>query len=339
MLLEGIFLPLTTPFRLDGRLFLRKLEHNVDRYSRTPAQGMVVLGPGSEEESLNDEETREVLRTAIGGAAKEKVMVAGVGRESVSRTLDIVEVAAAAGYDAVAVRAPAFVGDESMRLELVTYFQAVADRAGVPVVMVSEPGRQIPAALLVELAGHPGILGAVCAGNDVAEVKAATASVRREVTVTTVFAAVTGRMLRLGSGDFVAASSLGGTAVLAAAAPGIKTRTKGVGFQILSGGTGGMLGDWQAGAVGAVPRLGAAAPQACCEVYQAWKDGDLGLAEEKQERVRAAAERMEGTGGVAWSKYGCDLNGYFGGRPRLPLLALNGGQREELEQVMVGLKN
>ena len=145
MLLEGIFLPLTTPFRLDGRLFLGKLEHNVDRYSRTPAQGMVVLGAGSEAESLNDEETREVLRTAMGGAAKEKVMVAGVGRESVCGTLDLVETAAVAGYDAVAVRAPGFAGDGAMRLELVTYFQAVADRAGLPVVIVSEAGREISA--------------------------------------------------------------------------------------------------------------------------------------------------------------------------------------------------
>ncbi len=338
MLLEGIFLPLTTPFRLDGRLFLGKLEHNVDRFSRTPAQGMVVLGAGSEAESLNDEETREVLRMAMGVAAKEKVMVAGVGRESVCGTLDLVETAAVAGYDAVAVRAPGFAGDAAMRLELVTYFQAVADRAGLPVVMVSEAGREISAEVMVELAGHPGILGAVCGGSAVAAVKAGTVGVKREVTVTTVFAAVTGRMLRQGAGDFVAASSLGGTAVLTAA-PGIRTRTKVVGFQVLSGGTGGLLEAWQAGAVGAVPRLGAAAPQACCEVYQAWKDGDLGLAEEKQERVRAAAERMEGAGGVAWCKYGCDLNGYFGGRPRLPLLALNGAQREELERVMRGLKN
>ena len=47
-----------------------------------------------------------------------------------------------------------------------------------------------------------------------------------------------------------------------------------------------MLESWQSGAVGAVPRVGACAPQACCEVWQAFKDGDLPLAEEKQERVR-----------------------------------------------------
>ena len=108
MLLEGIFLPLTTPFRADGRLFLKKLEHNVDRYSRTPAGGVFVLGTGSEAEGLTDTEACEVLGTAIAGAGREKVMVAGVGRESVAATLALAEAAGAVGYDAIAVRGPVF---------------------------------------------------------------------------------------------------------------------------------------------------------------------------------------------------------------------------------------
>ena len=125
------------------------------------------------------------------------------------------------------------------------------------------------------------------------------------------------------------------------AASGDQDSNEGGGVSGFEWGDGGDVGwAWQAGAVGAVPRLGAAAPQACCEVYQAWKDGDLGLAEEKQ--LSGFGRRRSGWKGrveSAWSKYGCDLNGYFGGRPRLPLLALNGARREELERVMMGLKN
>ena len=160
--------------------------------------------------------------------------------------------------------------------------------------------------------------------------KAATAGVRRETTVTTVFGAVTGRMARL------SAVAAGPMPVISGA---VKTRVKTVGFQVLCGATTGMFGALTAGASGAAPRLGAAAPQACCEVYQAFRDGDLGLAEEKQVRVRAAAERMEGVRGVAWSKYGCDLNGYFGGRARLPLLGLTAAEREVLEGEMWELRN
>jgi dihydrodipicolinate synthase/N-acetylneuraminate lyase len=210
------------------------------------------------------------------------------------------------------------------------------------VVVVSDWERELATDVIVELSGHPGILGVVDdrAAERVEELKAGSAGVKREVTVTTVFAAVTGRMLRESAGSLLPAARLGGGAAVAVgASTGLRTRTKTVGFQVLCGSTTGMLAAWQSGAAGAVPRLGAASPQACCEVYQAWKDGELAVAEEKQARVRAAALRMEGFSGVAWSKYGCDLNGYFGGRPRLPLFGLNGAQREELEREMSGLKS
>ena len=138
MLLEGIYLPLTTPFYPDGRLYLRKLEHNVDRYSRTPASGLMVLGRVGEADSLTDDETRQVLTTAIAVAAKEKVMIAAVGRESVFATLLMADAAANAGYDGIVVRPPAFAFDPALRLETLTYFRSIADRAGLPILLVSE---------------------------------------------------------------------------------------------------------------------------------------------------------------------------------------------------------
>ena len=94
MLLEGIFAAMTTPFYPDGRLYLRKLEHNMDRYSRTPIAGVVVLGSTGEAVMLGDDETREVLRVAREAAAAEKVLLAGVTRESALETLKLAEFAA-----------------------------------------------------------------------------------------------------------------------------------------------------------------------------------------------------------------------------------------------------
>ena len=133
----------------------------------------------------------------------------------------------------------------------------------------------------------------------------------------------------------------GGGAALAVAPSGtaLKTRIRTVGFQILAGGTATMLDALLAGAVGAMPAFAACAPQACYEVLAAWKDGDHGLAEEKQARLEIAAKRLEGELGVAAIKFGCDLNGYFGGLPRLPRLPLNGEDRTEIETLMHGLRN
>ena len=44
MLLHGISPPITTPFYPDGQVYYKKLEHNVERFSRTPVAGIVVLG-------------------------------------------------------------------------------------------------------------------------------------------------------------------------------------------------------------------------------------------------------------------------------------------------------
>src|SRR6185437_729614 len=106
MLLTGIFPALTTPFYPDGRLYLKKLEHNVDRYSRTPIAGMTVLGSTGETVMLSEEEQREVLRVAAEVAAPEKVLLAGVGFESAIETLRMAEHAAKLNYDLALVRTP-----------------------------------------------------------------------------------------------------------------------------------------------------------------------------------------------------------------------------------------
>ena len=64
MLLHGIFPPITTPFYPDGKVYFKKLEHNVERYSKTPVAGIAVLGSTGESVMLSDEERRGVLQAA-----------------------------------------------------------------------------------------------------------------------------------------------------------------------------------------------------------------------------------------------------------------------------------
>src|SRR5438105_14879467 len=108
MLLTGIFAPIATPFYPDGAVYLRKLEHNVDRYCRSPLAGLVVLGSTGEPVMLSDDERRELLREARQAATPEKVLLAGTGAESVRETLHLSEYAATLNYDPALVRAPRF---------------------------------------------------------------------------------------------------------------------------------------------------------------------------------------------------------------------------------------
>jgi 4-hydroxy-2-oxoglutarate aldolase len=349
MLLEGLQLPLTTPFYPDGRLNLLKLEHNAARYSKTPVAGLVALSDFGEATMLSDEETRQALRSVADATAAEKVLMAGVSRDGVIGTLELAESAAKLGYDAVLVKRPSLFrsgADGEHAKELLTYFQAVADRSALPVVLyspASEQGGLLPAEIVIGLAGHPRIIGLVdCVGGRerFEALRDGTAGVKRDVLVTAVFAAATGRMQARNEGLISTNTLTGGAALAVATAKvGAKTRTKVAGFQMLAGRTAGMLEGLWAGAVGAMPGCAASAPQACYEVLAAWKDGDEGLAQEKQVRLGGVAERVERALGVAGIKFGCDLNGYFGGRPRLPLLPLTGEQRAEIELLMRGLRN
>ena len=352
MLLEGLQLPLTTPFYPDGRLNLLKLEHNTARYSKTPVAGLVALSDCGEPTMLSDEETREALRCIADTAGAEKVLTAGVSCDSVLSTLDRIESAAKFGYDAVLVKRPSLldmrVSDETAKAVL-TYFQAVADRSPLPLLLVSaDTGRTglLQVDLIAELAQHPQIIGLVdtaCDSDRLQAIKEKTKRVMHTVTVTSIFAAVTNRMPRseAATDGLISANTLAGGVAVAAAPPKLaaKTRTKAVGFQVLAGSTARMFEALRAGATGAMPSFAASAPQACYEVLAAWKDGDEGLAQEKQIRLQNAARRVEEQLGVAGIKFGCDLNGYFGGTPRLPLLPLTGGERMEIETLMQGLRN
>jgi dihydrodipicolinate synthase/N-acetylneuraminate lyase len=183
----------------------------------------------------------------------------------------------------------------------------------------------------------------------IADVVARTRPVKRTVNATEVFNAVTTRMLLRGmepTRELVTVASLSGSraqtssSVAAPPAPTVKLmRKKEVGFQLLAGSAQKLLQSLDAGAVGAVLAFAAAAPTACFEVYTAWKDGDKELAQLKQQRIVEPATRVASQLGIPALKYALDLNGYYGGPPRLPLLPLTADQRNEVERLMADVRN
>ena len=352
MLIEGILAAVPTPFYPDERIYFRKLEANVSRYSRSLLSGLLLLGSTGEAVALDDAESRDVLRVAAEAAAPEKVLIAGVGRESVKGTVELAESAAEFRYDAVLVRTPTYYASQMSPAAVLHYFRSVADRSPLPVLLYNIPRcvpYDIPVELIAELAAHPNILGIKDSSGNLSRVaatlQAARAAPRRTVTVTTIFEAVTARMLAAqpekSGNTFVSAGDLaGGTAVATAppAAP-IKTRTKEVGFQVLTGSASILLQALQAGASGAILGFAACAPQACQEVYLAWKDHDLKLAAEKQARIAGPGQRIVGELGISGVKHACDFNGYYGGRARSPLLPVTAQEKTEIERLLAGIRN
>ncbi len=357
MLLHGIFPPITTPFYPDGNVYFKKLESNVERYSRTPVAGIVVLGSTGEAILLSDQERRDVLKVARAAAAPNKVLIAGTGIESAIETLRLTEYAAELGYDIAMVRTPHYYKKQMQTANILAFYRTVADRSPLPVIIYNFPqatGYDIPAEVVIELAGHPNLIGIKESSGDVEKVRKmveGTRHIKRSATVTETFDAVTPRMLAAAAsgasadgGELVQVGGILGTSggkpssSAVTVAGKMKTRKKEVGFQVLVGAAHKLQPSLDAGAVGAILAFACPAPTACYEIYAAWKEGDADLARLKQERIAKAAQRV-GDLGVPGFKHGMDFNGYYGGLSRLPFLPLTADLKAEIERLLADVRN
>ncbi len=379
MLLHGIFPPITTPFYPDGNVYFKKLESNVERYSRTPVAGIVVLGSTGESVMLSDQERRDVLKSAREAAAPHKVLIAGTGVESAIETLRLTEYAAELGYDVALIRTPHFYRKQMQPANLLAFYQTVADRSPLPVMTYNVPpftAYDIPAELVIELAGHPNIVAIKESSGDVEKVRKiveATRHIKRVATVTETFEAVTPRMLAAAASGSSGSNGQGGVLVQVGALSGsvensphrekardlgpsdtasarpsssavrvvgsLKTREKEVGFQVLIGAAQKLHASLEVGAVGAILAFACPAPTACYEIYAAWKEGDAELARLKQERIAKAAQAIGSDLGIPGLKYGMDFNGYFGGPARLPFLPITAHARMDIERLLADVRN
>ncbi|MGA2961544.1 MAG: dihydrodipicolinate synthase family protein [Candidatus Korobacteraceae bacterium] len=357
MLLSGILPPITTPFYRDGQVYYKKLEHNVERYSRSPVAGIMVLGSAGEPLMLSDDEKRSVLKCALESAAPEKVMIAGTGAESAIETLRLTDYAATLGYDVAIVRTPHYYKKQMQPLNMLSFYRFVADRSPLPVVIYNAPhttGYDIPADVVAELAEHPNVIGIKESSGSLEKLRTIagrTLHIHRAVTVTERFEPVTGRMLKAAAAGsevalvpaeaLVASSSANAkpssTAVRVIGK--LKTRQKDAGFQIMIGSAQQLHESFQAGATGASLPFAGAAPGACFEIYAAFRDGDIPLTEQKQQRITKAAARIVGELGIPGLKYAMDLNGYYGGNGRLPLLPLDAETKLEIERLMADIRS
>jgi 4-hydroxy-2-oxoglutarate aldolase len=357
MLLHGILPPITTPFYPDGNVYFKKLEANVERYSRTPVSGIVVLGSTGEAVMLSDQERRDVLKSAREATAPNKVLIAGTGIESAIETLRLTEYAAGLGYDVAMVRTPHYYKKQMQPANMLAFYRTVADRSPLPVMVYNFPqatGYDIPAEVVIELAEHPNLVGIKESSGDVEKVRQmveGTRHIKRSATVTETFEAVTPRMLAAADtpngegGELIPVGVLSGNAEPTPSSSAVtvvgkmKTRQKEVGFQVLVGAAHKLHPSLNAGAVGGILAFACLAPTACYEIYAAWKEGDTELARLKQERIVTAAQRVVGDLGIPGVKYAMDFNGYFGGPSRLPLLPLTADFKTEIERLLADIRN
>ena len=110
-----------------------------------------------------------------------------------------------------------------------------------------------------------------------------------------------------------------------------------VGFQVLVGSAPTLWPSLQAGAVGAVLAFANASPYATITIWEAHRTRETEAGWDWQGRIARAARLVTVKYGIPGLKYAMDLNGYYGGIPRLPLVPVGPEARKEIEEAFEGL--
>jgi 4-hydroxy-2-oxoglutarate aldolase len=110
-------------------------------------------------------------------------------------------------------------------------------------------------------------------------------------------------------------------------------------FQVLSGSGVTFWPALQAGAAGAILAFADCAPYACITIWEAFRTRQFEAAEDWQKRIFEAAKLVTATYGIPGLKHAMDLNGYYGGPPRLPLVPASSEARSDIERAMDGIRS
>lgn len=110
------------------------------------------------------------------------------------------------------------------------------------------------------------------------------------------------------------------------------------GFQVLVGSAPTLWPSFVVGAVGAVLAFANAAPYACITIWEAHRTREQEAAKDWQNRIARAAQLVTVKYGVPGLKYAMELNGYYGGPPRLPLTTISPAAKKEIEAAFAEIK-
>jgi 4-hydroxy-2-oxoglutarate aldolase len=110
------------------------------------------------------------------------------------------------------------------------------------------------------------------------------------------------------------------------------------GIQVLATSAATLADSFAAGATGAILAFANAAPYAAISIWEAHRTREADAALDWQNRIAAAAHLVTAKYGVPGLKCAMDLNGYYGGPPRLPLIVVSPEAREEIAQAFDGIK-
>jgi 4-hydroxy-2-oxoglutarate aldolase len=169
--LNGLLLPITTPFTPDEKIDTEALTRNINQWNATDISGYVVLGSTGERVNLDEREYVRVIEIARKAMPTNFTFIVGAGQQSTQGTKDEITRAARTGAEAVLVITPHYYRSAISQEALVRHYTAVADAASIPIILYSMPdltGVKIEPETAARLREHQNIIGMKDSSNDVA---------------------------------------------------------------------------------------------------------------------------------------------------------------------------
>ena len=161
-LLQGLWLPLVTPFR-DSVLDESSLRRLVRHYADGPIDGLILAATSGEGMSLGSDELERlvaVTRAAISESRRYLPICVGLSGASTHKVLDALDETAAWPIDGYLIASPYYT--RPSQRGLVQHFTALADHASWPIVLYNIPYRtavNLTVETLLQLAAHRNIVG------------------------------------------------------------------------------------------------------------------------------------------------------------------------------------
>jgi 4-hydroxy-2-oxoglutarate aldolase len=160
--ISGVLIPVPTPFRGET-VATDRLKSNLERWNETGLDGYVVLGSTGEFPLLSEAERDAALVAAREAVPRDRLMIAGTGRDSTLLTIRATRRAAEIGADAAIVITPHyFTKAFAQPAAQIRHYLAVAEASPIPILLYNFPlntGVNLEPDTVARIAEHPNVCG------------------------------------------------------------------------------------------------------------------------------------------------------------------------------------
>jgi 4-hydroxy-tetrahydrodipicolinate synthase len=158
--LQGSLVAIVTPMLDDGALDLEAFRRLIDWHIKEGTDGIAVVGTTGESPTVDWDEHRLLIKTAVDHAAKRVPVIAGTGANATSEAIELSAYAREVGADCSLSVVPYY--NKPTQEGLYRHFKAIAEAVDLPLIVYNVPGRtvaDIQNDTVLKLAQVPNVVG------------------------------------------------------------------------------------------------------------------------------------------------------------------------------------